>query len=86
MAENNAAPWTLPCHPTEVAACCGQAGYTVSLGSWADPELAELLAPPVTVRALRESGRHWAAEIIAQRIPHYYVPTWRDLAGALAPA
>jgi len=84
MAENNAAPWTLTAHPAEVAACRGGTRFAVTPGQWADPELADLVAPPVVVRTVAKNGRH-RAEIITQRIPHY-VPTWRDLAGALARA
>ncbi|MEV6966276.1 hypothetical protein AB0M47_14265 [Hamadaea sp. NPDC051192] len=85
MAENNAAPWTLRVHPAEVAACRGTLHFDVRPGQWADPELVDLLAPPIVVRAHLGNGRHRASEALAQRIPHY-VPTWRDLAGALAPA
>ncbi|NUR71904.1 MAG: hypothetical protein HOU81_13860 [Hamadaea sp.] len=85
MAENNAAPWTLVVHPTEVAACRGAIRFDVRPGEWADPDLADLVAPPIVVRAQFANGRHRAVEIQPQRIPHY-VPTWRDLAGALAPA
>jgi hypothetical protein len=121
MAEQNTSPWTLTSHPSEVAACRGRARFAVTASTWSDPELAALVAPPVTVQAFgvekprRDLGRHRAMDratgtvfapfIVshplpeaaqpipeaarplpeaAQRMPE--LPTWRDLAGALAPA
>ncbi|WP_027345402.1 hypothetical protein [Hamadaea tsunoensis] len=94
MAESTATPWTLASHPDDVAACSGAVGVGVTAGQWADPELAALVAPPVTVSAagVRAPGRHRLALApfpvpvpapipVAERLP-----TWRDLAGALAPA
>ena len=110
MAEQNTSPWTLTSHPSEVAACRGRARFAVTVSTWSDPELAALVAPPVTVqafgteRAQRDLGRHRATDrvfapfMIAQPLPEAAgplpeaaqpipdLPTWRDLAGALAPA
>lgn len=49
MAEQNPAPWTLTCQPAEVAACTARTRFSMTRGTWADPALAALLAPPVTV-------------------------------------
>jgi len=107
MTEQNTSPWTLTSHPSEVAACRGRARFAVTASTWSDPELAALVAPPVTVqafgteRAQRDLGRHRATDramntvfapfIVAQPMPEAAqpipeLPTWRDLAGALAPA
>ncbi|NUT34045.1 MAG: hypothetical protein HOV79_13335 [Hamadaea sp.] len=119
MAEQSTAPWTLTSDPSDVAACRGRARIGVTAGLWDDPELAALVAPPVTVSAWVAAppipqGRHRALDAFpltaftpgpiavapsalsgpaADARPwtqpgaaEAELPTWRDLAGALAPA
>lgn len=102
MAEQNTSPWTLTSHPGEIAVCRGRARYAVTPAAWDDPELAALVAPPVVVSAapvaapaafpaaerrpmitaaIPQPGRHRATAWETAELP-----TWRDLAGALAPA
>jgi hypothetical protein len=68
MAERDSSPWTMTCHPAEVAACTTSTRFSMSRGAWADPDLVDLVAPPVTVTAFttrateaatpRRPGRH----------------------------
>lgn len=96
MAEHNSSPWTMTSHPAEVAACATSTRYAMSRGTWPDPALADLVAPPVTMTAfvtraaeavtlVRQPGRHRATGGRSGRVPPD-LPTWRDLHGALAPA
>jgi hypothetical protein len=96
MAEQNASPWRMTCHPSEVAACTTSTRFSITRGTWADPDLADLLAPPVTVTAsnsgkptatVRQPGRRRAS--LGPFDPPgrlaAELPTWRDLVGALGP-
>lgn len=91
MAEQDASPWTMTCHPSEVAACTTSTRFSMSRDDWADPALADLVAPPVTLTAfttrateavgiLRRPGRHRAPN----GPPLRATSTWRDLDRALA--
>ena len=51
MAQTHNSPWTMTCDPSEVAACTTSIRFSVTRGAWADPALADLVAPPVTVTA-----------------------------------
>lgn len=97
MAEHNSSPWTMTCHPAEVAACTTSTRFSMIRGDWADPALADLVAPPVTITAfttrtteavtiLRQPGRHRApaGPFEPPARDDAEVPTWRDLDRALA--
>jgi hypothetical protein len=88
MAETSVAPWTLNSDARDVAACSGAARLGVTRGEWDDPDLAALVAPPMTVSAFTTAnGRHRAVFVTQAPAPQAEsLPTWRDLAGALAPA
>jgi hypothetical protein len=96
VAENNRSPRTAAGRPAGADTYATSTLFSMSRGTWPDPALAELIAPPVTVTAYaaeaappaRRPGRHRAPggpfEPPARHAAD--LPTWRDLAGALAPA
>jgi hypothetical protein len=86
MAEPHKSPWTLTSHPVEVAACASAGTYGITRQAWGDPELADLLAPPVTVTiavGTAQKGRY--RTVFAQPLRQMNLPTRRDPAGVLAP-
>lgn len=75
MADQNAAPWISTYHPAEVAACIAPTRFSMSRGAWADPTLAALLAPPVTVTVTRFTARGAEAVVLLRQPGRHRAPS-----------
>jgi hypothetical protein len=67
MADHNPAPWTMVAPPEAVAECTGRTRWSVAAGRWDAPlpvDVADLLAPPVVVRAARVTSSAIVSRIV----------------------